>query len=48
MFLSPVCVCSGDGASSVCSGGSDELTKEEMDEAIMIREEIENTGMYFA
>ena len=39
---------SGDCASSVCSGGSEQLSETDMADAIKIKEEIQNTGMYFA
>ena len=50
MLCVTVHLSSGDGASSVGSGGSDEsqLSQHEMAEAIKINEEIEKTGMYFA
>ena len=39
---------SGDCASSVCSGGSEQLSETDMADAIKIKEEIQKTGMYFA
>ena len=32
----------------MCSGGSEELSKSDMVDAIKINEEIQETGMYFA